>query len=207
MVSRKSGYEDTWEAFLSKINHYSPNQRRALNEEATIDEKLLLIHGVARYWVETQNAEDLAGRKQRRLVAAQKRAAEERRLAIDESARRDYLDEATRGMLPPMRIQVQPHDDVLRDRRTARSFWRSIDSGNVRGRTVASIIEREKISGRALAAARPYGPPVEAERLAAFAKDLRRWRDGGIVPTLDERMRLYTPRAAKQVAHMLVSRL
>jgi hypothetical protein len=205
MVSRKSGYEDTWDGFLTKINHFSPNQRRALNEEATIDEKLLLIHGVARYWVEARNAEDLADRKRWRLIAAQKRAAEERRMAIDLSARRDYIDEATRGMLPPMRIQVQPHDEVLRDRRAARSFWRSIDRGSVRRRTVASIIEREIVSGRALAAARPYGPPVEAERLAAFANDLRRWRDGGIVPTLDERMRLYTPRSAKQIAHMLVS--
>lgn len=205
MVSRRSGYEDTWDAFITKIGHFSPNQRRALEEELTIDSKLALVHGVARYWVDARNAEDWADRKRRRLIAAQGRAAEERRMAIDESARRDYLDEVTRGMLPPMRVEVRPHNDVLRDRRTARSFWRSIDRGNVRGKTVASIIERESVSGRALAAAHPYGPPVEAERLAAFANDLRRWRAGGVEPTLDERMRLYNPRAAKQVAHMLIS--
>jgi hypothetical protein len=194
-----------WDAFITKIGRFSPNQRRALHEEVTIDAKLALIVGVARYWVDERNAEDLAARKQRRLVAAQKRAAEERRMAIDESARRDYLDDVTRGMLPAMQVRVQPHNDVLRDRRTARSFWRSVEGGNVRGKTVASIIERESVSGRALAAAHPYGPPVEAERLAAFANDLRRWRAGGIEPALDERMRLYNPRAAKQLAHMLIS--
>ena len=56
MVSRRSGYEDTWDAFMTKIGHFSPNQKRALQEELTIDSKLALIHGVARYWVEARNA-------------------------------------------------------------------------------------------------------------------------------------------------------
>ena len=206
---KRSGYSETWDDFLRKLKQQqSPNQRKAFLEEATIDPAIAMIIALSHELRRPRQLRDQANRirwAQMRLVAAQERAAEERRLAINETARCHYLDEGTRGMLPPIRVLVQPHADVLRDRRGARSFWRSIDRGNVRGTTVSRIVERESVSGRAMAVAHPYGPPVEAERLAAFANDLLRWRAGGVTPTLDERVRLYNPRAAKQIAHMLTS--
>lgn len=208
MVSRKSGYEDTWDAFIAKIGHFSPNQRRALQEELTIDSKLALIHGVARYWVEARNAEDLADRKrqaQNRLIAEQQRLAEVRRLTADPMAFRSYVSEATTALMPPIKVMVMSRDERKRTRASAVTFWRAIECGRWRGRSVEQIIARAQQKGTGWVAAHPYGPPVEAERLAAFANDLRRWRAGGVTPTLDERMRLYNPRAAKQVAHMLAS--
>jgi hypothetical protein len=208
MVSRRSGYEDTWEAFITKIGRFSPNQRRALQEEQTIDSKLALIHAVARYWVEARNAEDLADRKrqaQNRLVAEQQRLAEVRRLTPDPTAFRSYVAEATAALMPPIKVMVLSRDERKRTRASAVTFWRAIERGQWRGRTIAQMIERARQKGTAWVAAHPYGPGVEAERLAAFANDVRRWRAGGVTPTLDERMRLYNPRAAKQVAHMLAS--
>lgn len=208
MVSRRSGYEDTWEAFITKIGHFSPNQRRALQEELTIDSKLALIHGVARYWVEARNAEDLSDRKrqaQNRLVAEQHRLAEVRRLTPDPTAFRSYLSEATAALMPPIKVAALSREERKRTRASAVTFWRAIERGRWRGRTIEQIIERARQKGTAWVVAHPYGPPVEAERLAAFANDVRRWRAGGVTPTVDERMRLYNPRAAKQVAHMLAS--
>ena len=208
MVSRRSGYEDTWEAFIAKIGRFSPNQRRALQEELTIDSKLALIHGVARYWVEARNAEDLADRKRQarnRLIAEQQRLAEVRRLTPDPRAFRPYVSEATAALMPPIKVMVMSREDRKRTRALGVAFWRAIERGGWRGRTIEQIVERARQKGTAWVAAHPYGPPVEAERLAAFANDVRRWRAGGVTPTLDERMRLYNPRAAKQVAHMLTS--
>lgn len=208
MVSRRSGYEETWDAFITKIGHFSPNQRRALQEELTIDSKLALIHGVARYWVEARNAEDLADRKrqaQNRLIAEQQRLAEVRRLTPDPTAFRSYVSEATAALMPPIKVVVLSREERKRARASAVTFWRAIERGSWRGRTIEQIIDRARQKGTAWVAAHPYGPPVEAERLAAFANDVRRWRAGGVTPTLDERMRLYNPRAAKQIAHMLIS--
>lgn len=208
MVSRRSGYEDTWDAFIRRIGQYSPNQRRALQEELTIDAKLALIHGVARYWVEARNAEDLADRKrqaQNRVIAEQQLLAEVRRLTPDPTAFRRYVSEATAALMPPIKVAVISREERKRTREDALRFWRAVERGRWRGRSIEQIIERARQTGTAWVAAHPYGPPVEAERLAAFANDLRRWRAGGVEPTLDERMRLYNPRAAKQIAHMLTS--
>jgi hypothetical protein len=208
MGSRRSGYEDTWDAFIAKIGRFSPNQKRALQEELTIDSKLALIHGVARYWVEARNAQDLADRKrqaQNRLVAEQQRLTEVRRLTPDPSAFRPYVSEATAALMPPIKVAVMSREQRKQTRESAVTFWRAIDRGRWRGRSTEQIVERARQKGTAWVAAHPYGPPVEPERLAAFANDLRRWRAGGVEPTLDERMRLYNPRAAKQIAHMLTS--
>lgn len=208
MVSRRSGYEDTWDAFITKIGRFSPNQRRALEEELTIDPKLALIHGVARYWVDERNATDRADRKrqaQNRLVAEQQRLAEVRRLTPDPTAFRHYVSDAIAALMPPIKVTVLSREERKQARALGVAFWRAIERGGWRGRTIEQIVERARQKGTAWVAAHPYGPPVEAERLAAFANDLRRWRAGGVEPTLDERMRLYNPRAAKQIAHMLTS--
>ena len=208
MVSRRSGYEDTWDAFIRKIGQFSPNQRRALQEELTIDSKLALIHGVARYWVEARNAEDLADRNrqaQNRLVTEQQRLAEVRRLTPDPIAFRPYVSEATAALMPSIKVAVVSPAERKRMREEAVRFWRAIERGRWRSRSIEQIIEHARQKGPAWVAAHPYGPPVEPERLAAFANDVRRWRAGGVEPTLDERIRLYNPRAAKQIAHMLTS--
>lgn len=208
MVSRKSGYEDTWDAFIAKIGRFSPNQRRALQEELTIDSKLALIHSVARYWVEARNAEDLADRKrqaQNRLIAEQQRLAEVRRLTPDPRAFRPYVAESTAALMPPINVMVMSREERKRTRAGAVTFWRAIERGRWRGRTIEQIVERARQKGTAWVAAHPYGPPVEPERLWALHADWKRWRNGGVELTLDEKIRYYNPRAAKQIAHMLIS--
>ena len=48
MVSARGPYADNWEQFFKKIRAYSPKQRKTLLEEAQIDPKLAMIHGLAR---------------------------------------------------------------------------------------------------------------------------------------------------------------
>lgn len=208
MVSRKSGYEDTWDAFIRKIHRYSPNQWRAMQEELTIDGKLAMIQGLSRDWLDARNRETVIDRTrqaQNRLIAEQQRLTEVRRLTPDPAAFRSYVSEATAALMPPIKILVMSREERKRTRESALTFWRAIERGRWRNRTIEQIVEGARQKGTAWLIAHPYGPPVEAERLAAFANDLRRWRAGGVEPTLDERMRLYNPRAAKQVAHMLTS--
>ncbi|MES1169440.1 MAG: hypothetical protein ABUL47_01995, partial [Leifsonia sp.] len=176
MVKRSGGYEDNWDDFMRKINHYSPNQRRALREEITIDFKLAMIHGIARDWLKPRNREDAINR----VRQAQSRMVEERRMAINPAARRVHLDDATRAMLPPIRIHRTANEERRKAQQARYAFWKGIEQGTWRGRAIEQIVERARSGGRLWAAGHPYGPAVEPERIAALTADLRRWRAGRI---------------------------
>ena len=80
MVSARGPYADNWEQFFKKIRAYSPKQRKTLLEEAQIDPKLAMIHGLARQWV-ARNNDPI-----RRVQGRQARILEEREHAIRRGA-------------------------------------------------------------------------------------------------------------------------
>ena len=202
MVSRRSGYEDNWDAFLLKIKKFSRNQVRAMREEATIDQKLSMVHALARDWVEVYSREDAIDR----LQQAQRRMAEDRRMQMDSNARRDYLDSATRAMLPPVRIQRPIRRERQKYQAAGRAFWEGMERGRWRRQSIEQIAAGCRGGGRTWAAAHPYGPTVEPERLIALRNDFRRWRDGHVRVTREDAVRLLTPQKHQEIAHMLATR-
>lgn len=171
MVSARGPYADNWEQFFKKIRDYSPKQRKTLLEEAQIDPKLAMIHGLARQWV-ARNNDPI-----RRVQGRQARILEERRMTPDPTAFRDYLDPGVRAMLPAIAVKRRYGKDRVHSQQAARRFWHAIEGGSWRGRTIAQIVARsEEISAPAWIAAHPYGPPVsqaDLDNLAAVHRSVR----------------------------------
>jgi len=171
MVSARGPYSDNWEQFFNKIAHYSRQQRRTLLEEAQIDPKLAMIHGLAREWVARHNDH------MRRLQGRQARILEERRMTPDPTAFRDYLDPEVRAMLPAIAVKRRYSKERAPTQEAARRFWRAIEGGTWHGRTIAQIMAKlDEISAPAWLAAHPYGPPVsqaDLDKLAAVHRSVR----------------------------------
>lgn len=171
-VSRFSGFCESWEEFWSKLNAYSPNQLSALVVESRWDSKIALIVGCARPIVRAASVSDRAVRADR---DTRRTAAFDTLSCVrDYSAPRQMIaSDAARQMhaIPaPRRTRAEKEKDAD----AARRFWRALDAGKWRGRSVVEIVSR--IENRNLSAlSRPYGPPVPEDVVEAFeAQSFRR---------------------------------
>lgn len=172
-------YADSWDAFIKKVDAYSPRKRAALHDEARTDGKLAMIVALSADWRARYSGQDAAAR----VVQAQARIVEERRMALDPSARRSYVAADTQALMPPLKARRRVSADRHRDAAAARDFWAGMERGRWRGRDLPAILDqcREPRPLRLLAL--PYGPPVSQHELNTLQAAFRSMRPRSAAPT------------------------
>lgn len=164
MVSARSPYENTWDEFLTKLAAFSPRQHQTLLEEATVDPRLAMIDRLARDWVTTNNRTGSIRRIERAA-----RAAEQQRMTPNPDAFRDYVTAETRKEMPPHILHRRSSKQRDRSTAAAREFWKGMDAGFWRGRSVDRFVAAARAQSLALRMlAHPYGPAVSAHEIEAL---------------------------------------
>lgn len=133
-------YEDDWDAFLAKLATYDDDKVDSLVNEAKVDQKLAMIVGLSAAW----RADYSRANYLERVRQEQARIIEERRMTPNPAALRPYLDADTRALLPPIKVRRRGPRQRRQHYVLATGFWRGMERGSWRGRTVSQIVERER---------------------------------------------------------------
>ncbi len=147
-------FSSDWDAFTRKLQAMTPQQRRTFQGEAMTSGRLSMIVALVAEWRASYTAHDTA----LRFRAAQRRIAEERRLARVPGTKRSYVDAATRAMMPAPKLHRAPQAERSRNRTLAYNFFHR------RGGWWIARVQREASgSYQAWRAANPFGPPPTFE--------------------------------------------
>lgn len=156
---------------MVRVDNLSTWARARLLDEAVIDEKIAMICGLSRDWVNKRD------NNQTRARNSELRIVRKQRFTPDATHVHEYVDDATLAVMPDLRCDRRPAWQRTQNDANRRWFWRAIANDNRKSRTVARIVAIEsKLTGQGSLLAAPYGDPVSDSEIEDLQATLRAMR-------------------------------